>query len=171
MLPVLLTAFSTLVLVIVLAVLYHRLALSSRRPAFSAEWWSEFSPERYRPLQRLLSQDDFEFVRTLPGYQPGMDRSFRKRRIAVCRAYLSEMRLDFLRLQAVGQALIIAGKATPGLQDELFRQKVIFTRAWWRVRLQVAAYSIGVGSVDTSGLLEALDRTAVTFRPVLTPAA
>jgi len=169
--PVLLTCLGTAAVVGVLALLYHRLAVSARDHSFSPEWWSDFSPERYRPLQRLLSRDDFGYLRTIPGFEPGAERAFKARRMTACRAYLDEMRTDFNRLQMVGQAMIIAGKAQPGFQDEMFRQKVTFTRAWWRVRLQLVAFEFGVGSVDASGLLDALDRTAVTFRPVLTPAA
>jgi hypothetical protein len=151
--------------------LFRRLAASMESNSFEPEWWEHFSVDRYLPLSSLLAEEDFIFLRGLPGYQPAAEREFRARRVKICKVYLNEMRADFGRLQAAGQAMLAAGRAGVEFQNELFRQKVRFTKAWWSVRLQLAGYEIGLNRVDTTGLVEMLDVSATQFRPLMNPAA
>ncbi len=157
-------------LAVVLTWLFRKLFRSTEGPAFSAEWWENFSAERYIPIANLLSEEDFTYMRHLPGYEAGAERAFRDRRVKICRAYLTDMREDFGRLQALGQALIVAGKADASFQDKLFEQKVRFTRAWWMVRIELEAYRFGVGQVHAGRLVELLDGTVAQIQPVMQPA-
>lgn len=169
--PILITATFAIVLIASFSWLYYRLAVATGRPRFSAEWWNHFSVERYRPLERLLDERDFAYLRTIPGYDAGVERRLRSERLRVCRLYLRDMKDDFGRLQAVGQALIVAGRADAGFQEDLFQQKVAFTRAWWLVRIELAGARLGIARVDARRLVATMDATAVKFQPVLTPAA
>ncbi|MBI4890607.1 MAG: hypothetical protein HY821_08270 [Acidobacteria bacterium] len=108
-------------------------------------------------------------MRNLPGYDAVTERAFRNRRVKICRAYMMDMREDFDRLQALGQALILAGKTDAGFQDKLFGQRLRFTRAWWMVRLELEAYRFGLGQVNTGRLVELLDGTAAQIQPVMQP--
>lgn len=105
------------------------------------------------------------------GFEPSMERELRLRRVRICQSFLREMREDFLRLQGVGQALLAAGQTESGFQDELFRQRVRFSQAWWSVRLQLIGYRFGLGHVDATGLIQSLSSSAARLEPVLTPAA
>ncbi len=150
--------------------LFWRLALPAPYLSFSPDWWEHFSAERYLPLAHLLREEDFAFLRTQPGYHPELGRQLRRRRIGICRAYLSEIRQDFLRLQGVGQALLAAGQAEPELQELLFRQRIRFTQSWWSVRVQLEMQRFGLGRVDFAGLIGTLDASASQLRPALSPA-
>lgn len=154
-----------------LAWLFWRLASPSPALSFSPDWWEHFSAERYVPLCQLLSEEDFLFLRSQPGYRPEMERRLRQRRAAICRSYLAEIRQDFLRLQGVGLALLASGQAEPELQEKLFRQRVRFTRAWYSARLQVELHRFGPARVDFTGLIGALDASANQLRPAFSQAA
>lgn len=163
--PAFLTTVASLVLAGALVWLYFRLAVASRADTTSADWWEQFSPDRYLPMKRLLRREDFEFLSTLPGYHPSVARELRRQRMRIFRAYLEELRMDFRRLQSIGQAMLIAGTPEPGLPDELFRQRVRFARAYWRVRFSMLAWRLGLGEVEASALVEALRAAA---RPLQT---
>lgn len=163
--PVAMTVVCSAAFILVLGWIYRRIAVASKGNSVSEQWWQEFSPERYAALGRLLSKDDFAFLRSLPGFVPGMDRRLRARRIAIFSAYLLEMRRDFAQLHSVGQALLISGQFSPGLQNDLFRLRLQFQRSWWLVRAELLLYRFGIGEVETAGLVEAFQGTAQLFMP------
>lgn len=154
-----------------LAWLFWRLALPAENLSFSPDWWQHFSTERYLPLCHLLDEADFLFLRDQQGYSPVLERQLRRRRMAICRSYLTEIRQDFVRLQGLGQALLVAGQAQPELQEVLFRQRVRFTRSWWTARLQLELYRFGMVQANFSTLIGTLDFSASQIRPALSPAA
>ena len=55
----------------------------------------EVRAEKYRPMVRLLSNEDLEFLRSQAGYTPEMGRRLRKERRRVMRSYLSALKCDF----------------------------------------------------------------------------
>lgn len=153
-----------------LAWLFWRIASPSRLTAFPSDWWEHFSAERYLPLCHLLREEDYLFLRKQPGYSEALERQLRRRRMAICRSYLAEIRLDFLRLQGVGQALLAARQAGPAMQEALFRQRVRFTQAWWSARVRLELQRFGLARADFRGLIGALDVSASELRPALSPA-
>lgn len=163
--PVATTVLCSVAFIVALGWIYSRLAFARAADPVSEQWWDEFSPERYAPMARLLTREDFEFVRRLPGYRRGMERRLRSRRIAIFSSFLNEMRRDFDRLQSVGHALLISGNCTPGFQDQLFRQRTQFLRCWWLVRTELMLYRLGVDVVDPSSLVTAFRGTARMFVP------
>ena len=156
---------------VTVAWLFWRLSSPALQLSFSPDWWEHFSAERYQPLRHILQDEDFAFLRSQPGYSRALELELRRRRVAACRAYLKEIREDFLRLQALGQALMAAGQADASLQEQLFHQRVRFTRAWWAVRFQLGLYNLGLSRADFSGLIGALDVSASQLRPILSPAS
>lgn len=150
--------------------MYRRLALPRAWQTDLELWWREFTPGRYDAMARLLDSSDQEFLRALPGYRPGMEQRLRRQRIRVFEAYLRELSMDFHRLHALGSELALASVA-PQLHDELFRQRVRFSRAMWRIRLELIAYRLGAGTVDTSVVVDSLRITNRLFQPVLAGAA
>ncbi|MGB9611015.1 MAG: hypothetical protein ACPL7M_08585 [Bryobacteraceae bacterium] len=138
---------------------------------FDAEWWEHFSVDKYAPLGHLLDASEMDFLTTQCDGGWRLAWRFRSQRARIARQYLDEMKTDFERLQAVGQALMVAGRYRPGFQDELFRHRVRFTRAWWRVRVQVALWRLGLGGVDAQKLLETMRRSATSVQAVFAPAA
>ncbi|MBI5280626.1 MAG: hypothetical protein HY858_03010 [Candidatus Solibacter usitatus] len=154
-----------------LAWIFSRLAFARREQIDLEAWWSSYSPDRYRPMRRMMSRRDFDYLRSEPGFRPEMLKRLRRQRAAAFAAYLRAMRADFARLQMVGWALVMAGGVSPAIRDELFRQKVLFTRNYCQVQLGLLAYRLGIGSVDASGLVEAMRAASASFQPLMAPSA
>ena len=120
-------------------------------------WWNSFSPERYKPVARLLSEQDFDYISGLAGCDRRMAADFRSRRVKLMRQYLREMSADFDRLQAIGQLMVEAGTAGRELRELLFQQRLRFTLSMLSAQLQIAGFSAGITRVDTAGLVGALN--------------
>lgn len=167
--PVGMTVLCSVGFILALGWVYRRMSVAGSGDQITEQWWSEFTPERYAAMGRLLAKDDFGFVRHLPGYRGGMERRLRSRRIAIFSSFLKEMRRDFDSLNAVGQALMISRQHQPGFQDELFRLRVRFLRSWWMVRAELVLYRLGIDVVDPSALVASLRGTAYLYAPELMP--
>lgn len=154
---------------LLLALVYYRLHGSRKSFDVDVEWWKEFDAARYSPIRRLLDEDDIRYLRSLRGYERSLEKDLRRRRAQIFRVYLREMVADFNRLQLLGKMMVLAG-GSPMLREQLFLQKVAFTHALFRVRLQLAASSLGFGSVDAGSLVEAFQSAATAMQSTL-PAA
>lgn len=166
MTPVLNLTLLSLSTLAILLWMYRRLALPRDWHTDLDLWWKEFNPSRYDPMKRLLSSEDTEFLRSLAGFRPGMEKRLRRQRIEVFESYLREISMDFHRLHALGSELALASMS-PDMHNELFRQRVRFGRAIWRIRLELIAYRAGAGDVDPSVLVDSLRITNGIFRPAL----
>ena len=170
MTPVFLLTLLSFATLAILLWMYRRLALPQDWHTDLEPWWAEFDPARYDAMSRLLCHEDSEFLRSLPGFRPGMDKRLNRQRVQVFNAYLREIRMDFHRLHALGSELALAS-LSPDLHNELFRQRVRFSRAIWRIRLELLAYRFGLGEVDPSTLVDSLRITTGIFQPALSGAA
>ncbi len=142
-----------------------------RPPAVDADWWCHFQPEKYRPLSHLLDHREILFLRSQPSCGFGLVWRFRAERARICLAFLREMKADFERLQAIGQALVVANRCSPGFHEELFRQRVRFTLAWWCFRAALPAWRLGLIEPEPAPLVETLESSAAAVRVAFAPAA
>lgn len=166
MAPVLiLIALSASTLVILLW-MHLRLAKPRAWQTDLGVWWKEFDPSRYDSMSRVLSRRDIEFLRTLPGFRPGMEQRLRRQRLRVFQSYLRSISMDFHRLHALGSELATASMS-PDLHNELFRQRIRFSRAMWRIRLELIVYRAGIGEVDPSTLVDSLRVSSGLFEPAM----
>lgn len=153
---------------ITLTVIVWRALRSGRSKDVSVEWLTKFRPERYRPLERLLSDSDFRFIEGQPGYDPRIARRLRRRRIEVFRRYLKQMERDFRRLHAIGRMMVVySSQDRPDLAAVLFRQSLLFRYALLRVHVSLLLYSLGFNTVDVSGLIRGFERLSETVRQPL----
>lgn len=155
----------------VLAWISFRLSGVFRSPAVDADWWNHFQPEKYRPLSHLLDRGETLFLQSQTRCGFRLVWNFRAERARICLRFLREIRADFERLQAVGQALVVANRCSPGFHEELFRQRVRFTLAWWRVRAALPAWRLGLVEPEPAPLIEALERSAAAVKVAFAPAA
>lgn len=139
--------------------IYRQLSASRRQFEELPDGWERIDPDRYAPLARLLASGDFQYLRTLPGYDLKLDRTMRLRRLEAFRYYLAELTRDFHALQRVGLLLVASGQASPMLREQLFLARVDFTRALWRVRIEALLFRYTGRAVDAHGLLTALRNT------------
>jgi hypothetical protein len=162
--PLVPIAGASLLLLLLLCWLLGRLIRTRRVFEIDLAWWNSFSPERYKPIARLLSEQDFNYIAGLAGCDRRMAAKFRSRRVKLMRRYLREMSADFDRLQAIGQLMVEAGTAGRELRELLFERRLQFTLAMWSAQMQIAGFRAGLSRVDTTGLVGALNGLAAGVR-------
>jgi hypothetical protein len=109
-------------------------------------------------MKRLLSEKDFEFLRSRPGVNKIAVKRFRAQRYRVFRSYLHELAADFLRLHRRAKVLMTAAPAEySDLVGVLMRQEVRFWTALAGVEIRLALHQVGIGEVNVSGLLKPLE--------------
>jgi len=122
---------------------------------------------RYRPMLRLLSPEDLE----LADGSPKLRQQFSMRRRAIFRGYLRCLTRDYaLLLAGIRRTMVESGADRPDLTKALAKNRLMFALALCRIEVSLRLHALGIGKVDVSGLVEALDalRGAVT---VMTPAS
>jgi hypothetical protein len=163
--------FTSLALVFVVM----KIAARKRSIEYCPEWLEDFSISKYRPMLRLLSEDDYEFLESQAGYQGKIASQLRAERRKVFRAYLRNLIRDFHRLQHVAKLMALcASQDRPELAAALLKQRVTFTWAVFAVRVRLALHTVGIGAVDVRNLIGSLDHLRIqveTMMPDSSPAA
>jgi hypothetical protein len=121
---------------------------------------------RYKPMLRLLSDGDLGFAAA----NPKLRSKIRSQRREVFRGYLRCLTKDYARLlSGIRGMMVESGVDRPDLAKTLARSRVQFALSLCRIELHLQLHALGIGKVDVSGLVEALDslRGAVS---VMTPA-
>lgn len=137
----------------------------------TAEWIDELSPDRYRPMLRLLDAEDFNYLRAQPGFTPRLERKLRVQRYQIFRGYLRTLSTDFRRISAALRLLMLASRRDrPELAAALLRHQVNFACSLIVVYFRLGLYRLGIGSVNARKLVELLDQTRAELRD-LRPAA
>jgi hypothetical protein len=130
--------------------------LSKMRSLRSAEAGESPLPgaDRYRPMLRLLSDEDLAFVSA----DSKLHRTLRTRRRNLFRGYLRCLTRDYARLlSGVRLAMVQSGADRPDLARALAKNRILFAIAMCKVEFRLALHATGVGSVDISGLVDALE--------------
>ena len=130
--------------------LRYRTAAAEEQPPYDAA--------RYAPMQRLLDPADLAFLASQPGITAqDVARAQRDRR-RIFRTYLYELGADFERLHAEARELVAAStEANHELVENLIRLQARFWMAVVGMEFQLALDSVGIGQVDPSRILEAVD--------------
>jgi hypothetical protein len=112
------------------------------------------SAERYRPMLRLLSDEDLNFVSA----NATLHRTLRTRRRELFRTYLRCLTRDYANLLAgVRCAMVQSGLDRPDLARALAKNRTLFVMAIYKVEFRLALHTVGMGKVEISGLVEALE--------------
>jgi hypothetical protein len=111
-------------------------------------------PGRYRPMLRLLADEDFRFVAA----NPHLKKKLRTQRCQLFRGYLRCLTRDCGSLLAgLRHAMVHSGVDRPDLAHVLIRSRFRFTMAVCNAEIRLVLYSAGIGRVDITGLVAALD--------------
>ncbi len=112
------------------------------------------SVDRYRPMLRLLDDEDLEFVPA----KGNLRRDLRSLRRKLFRRYLRCMARDYaLLLAGIRAVMVQSGVDRPDLARALAKNRMLFAFGLYRVELRLALHAVGVGKVDISGLVDALE--------------
>jgi hypothetical protein len=119
--------------------------VSARNMKPTPEWLESFDFARYEALIQLLAPQDFDFLKTQPGYTPELAARLRSDRLAIAQSYLNELQTDFRLLlnfanKASAQMAIDAENFSAFLLKQEFRFAVTMTR----LRCELALMKMGV---------------------------
>lgn len=116
---------------------------------------------RYRPMLRLLSDEDLAFA----GDNAALRRRIGAQRRELFRSYLRCLTKDYGRLLGgIRRLMVESGVDRPDLAKALTKNRFIFAIALCRIEAHLVLHALGVGKVDVSGLVEALDALRGTVR-------
>lgn len=138
--------------------LMRRLTAPAAISECNPEWVANFSIASYRPMLRLLAEDDFKYFASQPGVSSAAVEALRKERRRVFKLYLRNLIKDFHRLHlAARMTLIYSAEDRPELAQTLIRQRATFAFAVISVEFRLVLHAAGLGAVDGSELLGALE--------------
>jgi len=156
--------------IVALVVLVLRLRSRIAVEEVTPEWLDSFSMQRYRPMQRLLSEQDFVFLRSLPGYRPEIEHRLRRERRAAFRRYLNRLVRDFHRLHAAARyAVAYSDSDQSDLVGLLVRQRLQFAWLIGVTEFRLACHALGFRGVETGRLINAIDGMGRELRLVAIP--
>jgi hypothetical protein len=128
------------------------------------------APGKYRPMERLLQEEDFLFLSSQPGFSARLGRRFRTERRRVFRAYLRSLSMDFGRVSKACQMLVIHAAEDRGdLAQGIIRQRFLFALGILAVEARLLLHAAGVGTVEVHGLVESLEAMQAQIQMLLTP--
>ena len=128
------------------------------------------TPGKYRPMERLLQEEDYRFLSSHPGFSARLGRRFRTERRRVFRAYLRSLSMDFGRVSKACQMLVIHAADDRGdLAKGIIRQRLLFTLGILAVEGRLLLHAAGVGTVDVRGLVESLETMQAQIQVLLAP--
>ncbi len=115
---------------------------------------------RYRPMLRLLGDEDLGFVP-----DPALRRKLRSDRRRLFRQYVRWLAKDYGRLLARVRLLMIHSETDrPDLARLLMRNQILFVLALWRIDGALWLHSMGVQRINFSELFGALDSLRIQVR-------
>lgn len=131
----------------------------------------EFSLDRFEPMVRLLSEEDFLFLKAQPGFKPEIGKKFLRERRRIFRLYLRELAAEFHRLHAYARSIVATlPTENSALVGMLMRQQVRFWYEISALELRVSLGSLGA-SVDARGLVQAIGQMQAEISQLAAPAA
>jgi hypothetical protein len=109
---------------------------------------------RYRPMLRLLSEDDFGLV----AGNPKLAKTLRAERLKLFRGYLRCLTREYGRLLAGIRLVMVQSRVDrPDLAHALAKNRMLFALAICKIEFRLSMQSFGFGKVDISAVVEAFD--------------
>ena len=152
-----------LFVVVAIVLVLRNVLRQTNEPLPDPSWLDSFDVSRYRPMQRLLSEDDYSFLAANGGSTQVIAR-LRAERRRVFRAYLRNMVRDFNRLHRAARMISLEAETD---QTEfamlLVRMRMTFTWTVAVVQLRLMLHALGIGTVDARRLIRALDQMSAGY--------
>jgi hypothetical protein len=163
-----LAAFVCLAVGAVLAFLFRRLIAGPKSLPVSVDWINDLSIARYRPMERLLSEEDCRFLASQPGFDKRMLRRIRAERRRLFRGYLACLSRDFSLVGAALRLMMMySAQDRPDLAGILYKQQALFAFGMLAVQWRLVLHACGLGTVDVRGLVRAMEFMRLELRQMI----
>jgi hypothetical protein len=166
---VLLVAISVCLAVgVALVLLFRKLIGGREKLPVSVDWISDLSASRYRPMERLLNEEDCRFLAGQPGCDRRMLRRIRGERRRLFRGYLACLSRDFNRVGAALRLLMAySAQDRSDLARILYKQQALFALGMLAVQWHLALHACGLGTVDVRGLVRVMESMRLELRQLV----
>jgi len=167
--PVLMVLFAVCVaLGAALLLVFRKLRAQDHSQPITAQWVFGFSSETYRPLERLLNEEDFRFLLSQPGFDRKAVARLRTERRRIVKRYLSNIRHDFDRVcSAIHVLMLQSQQDRPDLAAILVKQKAVFGLALAAVHFRLVLHAWGLAAVDVRELVSTLEKMRLQMRQLV----
>jgi hypothetical protein len=110
--------------------------------------------DRYRPMLRLLSEDDFTIVKS----DPKLRKSLRSHRRELFRGYLRCLTKDYGRMLAgLRHAIVQSGTDRPELSRAIAKNRLLFAWTICKIEYRLVLHATGASRMDVSNLVQAME--------------
>jgi len=151
-----------------LLVIFRRLIAGPKSLPVSVDWINELSIARYRPMERLLNEEDFRFLASQPGFDKRKLRRIRSDRRKVFRGYLACLSRDFSLVGAALRLMMMySSQDRPDLAGILYKQQALFAVGMLAVQWRLLLHACGLGTVDVRGLVGAMEFMRLELRQMI----
>lgn len=117
-----------------------------------------FAPSRYRPMQRLLDEADWQFLASHPGATAQLRRKFRRGRTVIFRGYMRELAKDFHRTcRAIKLHLVHSEKDRAELAGAVVKAQIRFAVTMIYAEFRLTLYGFGWSGVEVAGLIQSFE--------------
>jgi hypothetical protein len=163
-----LAAIVCLAVGVVLTFIFRRLIGAPKSLPVSVDWINDLSIARYRPMERLLSDEDYLFLAGQPGFDKKALRRMRAARRRVFRGYLACLSRDFnLVSTAIRLMMMYSSQDRPDLAGILYKQQASFACGMLCVQWRLLLHACGLGTVDVRGLVRAMELMRTELRQMI----
>ena len=150
----------------------RQIANPPRRLSASSDWTPELSVDRYRPMFRLLADDDLRFLRSQPGVTPALVARLRQQRYQVFLGYLRSLQRDFH--QACEALVLVAVQSETDRQDilrALMINRAKFSIGFLRVRCRLLMYRWNIDQEPVANLVNLFEGLQLELLALAEPTA
>jgi len=155
------------VLGIAFFILFRTLVARGAKAGMAVDWENLFSPSRYKPMERLLDEADYSFLKSQPGYSRGLAKRVRASRVSIFRGYSRCLGRDFSRVSSAIKMLMVHAQGDrSALAGVLLKQRLLFSVNMVRVEFQLFLHVFGLRApnVEVRNLVESLDAMRMQLR-------
>jgi hypothetical protein len=143
-----------------------------RRISVPSDWTPELSVDRYRPMFRLLADDDLRFLRSQPGATPALIARLRQQRYQVFLGYLRSLQRDFH--QACEALALVAIQSQTDRRDilcALMVNRMKFAVGFFRVRCRLLMYRWNIDQEPVANLVNLFEGLQLELLALAEPTA
>jgi hypothetical protein len=138
--------------------LFAKLLARERTSPLPDDWEDIFSVGRYRAMERLLHDADYQYLASKSGNNKTLEKQLRDKRIGIFHSYITCLSQDFTRIcKAIKKVMVDSQVDRPDLAGLLMKQHFIFSLTVLSIEVRLVLYNVGIGTPDGRDLVASLD--------------
>ena len=137
--------------------LFAKLLARERTSPLPDDWEDIFSAGRYRAMERLLQDADYQYLASKTDNKH-LEKQLREKRLRIFHSYITCLSQDFTRICTAIKRIMVASQVDrPDLAGLLMKQHFLFSLTVLAIEVRLVLYNLGIGTPDGRDLIDALD--------------